>query len=206
MNTRDKILGCALRLFNENGVAQVSLRTIAADMEISLGNLTYHFKKREEIIEALYFELVSKLDHVINAEAVVENPLESLFDMPSATISNFYEYRFLMLDFVYITRNHEVIRNHYQKLMEVREQQFEGMINGLIEAKLIREETIADEYKYLFKNLRIVSDFWLSAACIDKNSTISQIDIPEGSRLLRQMIFPYLTTEGRSVFFDRYTV
>ncbi len=200
IKTKDKILECALRLFNEKGVSQVSLRDIAADMEISLGNLTYHFKKREEIIEALYLELVSKLDNAYEKEMPVESPFELIFEIPDLTISCFYKYRFLILDFVYIIRNHVMIRNHYQKLLEVREQQFKRLINGLMDAKLIREEIIDNEYKYLFKNLRIISDFWLSATYIDKNNSIEKNDIQEGSQLLKQMIFPYLTEKGRSIF------
>lgn len=198
--TKDKILKCALGLFNEKGISQVSLRTIAAEMQISLGNLTYHFKKREEIIEALYLALVGKLDYAIKEEMLGENPFKLLFNIPDVTISCFYEYRFLMLDFVYITRNHSMIRKHYQKLMKVREQQFESILNGLIDAKLIREEIIDNEYKFLFKNLRIVSDFWLSATYIDRNSAIRKKDLLEGSRLLKQMLFPYLTVKGRTAF------
>ncbi|WMN12054.1 TetR/AcrR family transcriptional regulator [Marivirga salinae] len=204
--TKDKILKCALSLFNEKGVSQVSLRDISADMEISLGNLTYHFKKREEIIEALYLDLVSKLDHAFEKELLTENSFELLFEIPSVTLSCFYEYRFLMLDFVYINRNHDMIRNHYQKLMKVREHQFESLIQALINAKLIREEIIDNEYKYLFQNLRIVGDFWLSANYIDKNISVKQKDVIEGTQLLNQIIFPYLTAKGQSTFFKVYNL
>ncbi|MBK6265113.1 TetR family transcriptional regulator [Marivirga sp. S37H4] len=199
---KEEILQCALRLFNEMGVSQVSLRTISADLGISLGNLTYHFKKREEIIEALYLELVSKLDEAIGEKLDLKSQFELLFEIPNATISRFYEYRFLMLDFVFITRNHAMINNHYQKLLEEREKQFERLLNNLIGAKLIREEIMENEYKYLFKNLRIVGDFWLSATSIDKNGAIGKKDIPEGSRLLEYMIFPYLSDEGRSIYLE----
>lgn len=198
--TKDEILKSALRLFNEMGVSQVSLRTIAADMGISLGNLTYHFKKREEIIEALYLELVARLDAAVNKKLDVKSQFELLFQIPSVTISNFYEYRFLMLDFVYITRNHAMIRDHYQKLIVEREEQFGKLVNSLISAKLLREEVVADEYKFLFKNLRIVSDFWLSATSIDKKGELRKTDLQEGSRLLEFMIFPFLTIEGQSKF------
>lgn len=151
---------------------------------------------------ALYLDLVSKMDNVIKKDVVVENPLEMLFEMTGETISLFYEYRFLMLDFVYITRNHVMIRNHYQKLMGARQQQFEGLLTRLIDTKLIREEIIDNEYKYLFRKLRIVGDFWLAATYIDKNCATSKKDIPDGTRLLKQIIFPYLTAQGRTVFLE----
>ena len=52
-DTRSKILSTAQRLFNENGYRKVSLRMISDAMGISIGNLTYHFKKRDEILKAL---------------------------------------------------------------------------------------------------------------------------------------------------------
>ena len=107
-----------------------------------------------------------------------------------------------MLDFVYITRNHPMVRNHYQNLMQERELQFKSLLNDLVGNKLIREEIIDNEYKYLFKNLRTVSDFWLSAATIDKITPLKKKDIHEGSLLLKHMVFPYLTTKGRSKFFQ----
>ena len=60
--TKLKIIKQALLLFNNNGTANVSLRAIAKETGISIGNLQYHFKKREDIIEALYFQLVDKID------------------------------------------------------------------------------------------------------------------------------------------------
>ena len=58
--TKLKIIKQALHLFNNNGTSNVSLRAIAKETGISIGNLQYHFKKREDIIEALYFQLVDK--------------------------------------------------------------------------------------------------------------------------------------------------
>lgn len=198
--TKDEILKSALRLFNEMGVAQVSLRTIAGDMGISLGNLTYHFKKREEIIEALYLALVEKLDQMIGKELDAKSQFELLFRIPSVTISGFYEYRFLMLDFVFITRNHEMIKRHYQKLMTEREQQFASLVRTLVEAKFLRDEQITDEYRFLFQNLRVVSDFWLSANSIDKNGALSPADLENGTQTLEYMILPYLTQEGLQAY------
>ncbi len=52
--TRDKILEKALVLFNERGTAAVTTNHIASAMGISPGNLYYHFRNREEIIQNIF--------------------------------------------------------------------------------------------------------------------------------------------------------
>ena len=60
------ILDTAKALFNEKGYHNVTIRMIALKMNMSSGNLNYHFKKREDIFEALYFEMVSEFDERID--------------------------------------------------------------------------------------------------------------------------------------------
>ncbi|HED09125.1 MAG TPA: TetR/AcrR family transcriptional regulator, partial [Caldithrix abyssi] len=78
-DTREKILHTALTLFNRQGLPRVTLRAIAKEMGISQGNLNYHYKKRDEIIEALYFQLVARIDMEMEKSAGEESPLEQLF-------------------------------------------------------------------------------------------------------------------------------
>lgn len=51
--TRDRVLAAAKRLFTERGYNNVSMGDIAAELGMSKGNLTYHFKHKEDIVEAL---------------------------------------------------------------------------------------------------------------------------------------------------------
>lgn len=54
LKTRDRILEKALILFNEKGTAAVTTNHIASAMGISPGNLYYHFRNREEIIQNIF--------------------------------------------------------------------------------------------------------------------------------------------------------
>jgi len=51
---RDDILETATKLFNEKGCMNSSTRHIADELGISVGNLYYYFKNKEEIIIAIY--------------------------------------------------------------------------------------------------------------------------------------------------------
>lgn len=50
MQRKEQILTTAVRLFNDKGYANVSLREIAKEAGTTIGNLTYHFPKKEDLI------------------------------------------------------------------------------------------------------------------------------------------------------------
>ena len=54
MSTRETILLCARELFMERGYNNVSLRDVAYAAGIRVGNLTYHFPRKELLVEALF--------------------------------------------------------------------------------------------------------------------------------------------------------
>ncbi len=58
-NSRDKILEAAFRLLSKKGYANVSMRDIAAEAQVALGLLTYHFRTKENLFTALASKLVS---------------------------------------------------------------------------------------------------------------------------------------------------
>lgn len=197
--TKDIILENSLELFNSLGLSKVTLRTIANKMEISQGNLNYHFKKREDIIEALYFKLVQSIDSSMSSMEEFKNPFKSLISISQTMMNNFYEYRFFLLDFVQIMRENKKIKIHYSKLITEREQQFSMLFNLLIENDLIREEILPNEYKNLYKRLQLLSDFWISDAEIF-HSELTKKSISKYSVILMQSIFPYLTLKGQNEY------
>lgn len=58
-NRKQEIMTCARKLFEARGYNGVSMRDIASQLGISVGNLTYHFKKKEDLLEALLLDSTS---------------------------------------------------------------------------------------------------------------------------------------------------
>ena len=59
MKTKDKIIFAAIELFNAQGEQNVTTNHIAAHLGMSPGNLYYHFRNKEDIIQAI-FELYAR--------------------------------------------------------------------------------------------------------------------------------------------------
>lgn len=61
ISTRDLILDVALVLLNERGESNVTSVDLAHEMNISPGNLYYHFKGKEAVVEELYAQFHARL-------------------------------------------------------------------------------------------------------------------------------------------------
>lgn len=198
-NTKDVILKTALYLFNTHGLPKITLRSIAKEMGISQGNLNYHFKKREDIIETLYFQLVKNIDYSFSNTRNLENVLELLFNISTTIMYNFYDYRFFMLDFVQIMRENDTIKTHYLLLTTQREQEFAQLFELLVKEGTLRNEILPNEYSNLYKRFQILGDFWISSA-ETKKQPLTKNSIPIYSELINQTIFPYLTSNGQKKY------
>lgn len=196
--TKTKILSEALLLFNEHGLKNVSLRTISDALGMSVGNLQYHFKKREFIVEGLYFQMVKVIDEDMPKSLTVTN-LTTCYALNQHIAHTFFEYRFFFLDFATIMRDHVRIKAHYQQLSEQREVQFLAIMQALVDTRLVREPILPNEYKTLYRQIEIVSNFWLSSTAI-KVTALNDGLIADYAEIITRCLFPYLTDKGREAY------
>jgi AcrR family transcriptional regulator len=70
--TRELILRAALHLLVEEGYRSMTMRRVAAECGMKLGNLTYHFPTREDLVQALLDAVISAYEKEF--EQIVHNP------------------------------------------------------------------------------------------------------------------------------------
>ena len=68
--TRGVILGSALRLFRDAGYDGTTMRAIAAEAGVSLGNAYYYFSSKEHLIQGFYDRI--QVDHASAAAAALD--------------------------------------------------------------------------------------------------------------------------------------
>lgn len=198
MKTRDKILATALKLFNELGVSNVTLRQIAATMYISQGNLNYHFKHREDIIEALFIQLTDAFEQEKNELQPEKMDFQYLIDSTKRSMERLYNYRFLMLDLNQNIRKYPKIVERFKELENVRKQTTLLAFNMATQAGVMRAQAFDKEYEGLNERIRVFHDYWIASAEVYDETMDGVVD--KYHNLLVEMFFAYFSREAQREF------
>jgi AcrR family transcriptional regulator len=195
MTTKEIILDTARLLFNKQGVESITTRHIAKDIPMSHGNLCYHYPRKEDIIRALYENLVAELDQEIAFLYTGEPGLKMFIEVTGTTFRIQYKYKFFLQNMVSIMRRIDSIRQHFKNLYLKRKEQFRLIISYLIAKGLIRQEEIQGQYEKLIDQFYIIGDFWVSEAEILFEGTDEQ-KLTYYTQIAFGLIIPYFTPEG----------
>src|SRR6218665_2045558 len=103
VSTKDNIIDKAISLFNERGFSNVSMKDIADAAEISPGNLTYHFKRKEDLLLAIHKQMNKEQDAL--ATSINELPgCENIHALMVPLMDLNLKYRFFFADMLHIVR------------------------------------------------------------------------------------------------------
>ncbi len=122
MNTKHKILQASLQLFNEEGEQDITAVDIANELDMSPGNLYYHFKGKDPIIHQLYVDFENSFKSVLLAA----------MNEPLALEDNWVYFYVLfeeVADFRFFYRNQQSLIERYSDL----EPRFRALVHLKIE-------------------------------------------------------------------------
>lgn len=94
MKRRDHILLVSLDLFNREGETNLTAVDIANELEISPGNLYYHFKGKEEMVTELYEQFEAGIDTLLQDSRSAEDSLEEHWLYLYVMLEHIFNYRF----------------------------------------------------------------------------------------------------------------
>ncbi len=96
--TRERILETSLALFNDHGEPAISTNHIAGAMDISPGNLYYHFRNKDEIVLLLYQRFHAAMDRVLVVPERRPPDMEDMWLYVHLVYETIWQYRFLYRD------------------------------------------------------------------------------------------------------------
>lgn len=197
LSTKQKITQAAIRLFNENGMANVRLQQIAQEVGISPGNLAYHFRNKEAVVEAIIDELFEENQAILAAYRIYPNLID--FDNQLSRYFSFIEkYPFYFLDFLEIERYYPEIQAkrlaHIGKMISQIRRRFDfNQQRGVLV-----EEPKTGLYDDIAQTIWVLITFWLPQNLVRGKS--NNPDPSHFKEMVWNQLYPYFTAEGITEF------
>lgn len=204
MKTKDKILSKALELFNDKGYNNITTRHIAAELNISAGNLHYHFRHSEDIITILFSELTLKMDELLNQIKKRENKtLEDLYQFTYSTCEIFYSYRFIFINFIDILNQNPDIESKYEGINFSRKEEFQLIFSDLQKSDIFQKDLPYFIIEGLIEQIFIIADNWLT-----HNRLVLKLNPTEAIQhytlLQMNLFYPLLNKEQQKLYEQHY--
>ncbi|MEQ1511357.1 MAG: TetR/AcrR family transcriptional regulator [Lysobacteraceae bacterium] len=192
--TRQRILDTSLAMFNTQGEPNVTTNHIADELEISPGNLYYHFRNKDDIIEQLFARYEERMDNALAAPSGRLPELEDIWLQLHLVFECIWDYRFLYRDLVEILSRNRRMRLRFARILKRADERAHLVMRGLSQAGIMRGS--ADELNAAATNVLVLSTFWLnySAARGDRDE---QIAIRQGIIQVMMLLAPFLRDAER---------
>ncbi|MCZ6830788.1 MAG: TetR/AcrR family transcriptional regulator [Gammaproteobacteria bacterium] len=198
MKTRDRILHTSLLLFNEEGEPSTTTVDIANEMDISPGNLYYHFRGKDIIIAELFNQFEQGLGEILNAP--LEQPLnvEDNWFYLYVVFEEMYNYRFLYRNLSDLLRRYPELKTRFRRVLKLKR----AAILAVWET-LTREAVVSaadNEVEALVDNMVLLLNYWLNYDHLRHDSRAPALVIHQGVYQLMVMIAPYLGEQQREFY------
>jgi len=160
--TRQRILDCALAMFNAQGEPNVTTNHIADELEISPGNLYYHFRNKDDIIEQLFGRYEERIGEAMTVPEGRLPDLEDIWLQLHLVFECIWDYRFLYRDLVDILSRNRRLRMRFSRILKRATDNIASVIRGLARASILRASP--NEMDGLATNILVLATFWLNYA------------------------------------------
>lgn len=197
-STRDRILDAALELFNEQGTAAVSTNHIAAAIEISPGNLYYHFRNKEDIIASLFERLFAAWGETYQLPSDRAPELADFEALIAANYRLIWTYRFAYREMAVLLHNAPDLQARYQELRRQGYDGFAHLIEAFAAAGVLTRPKSDPEMHVLTELCWMISEQWPVNLELS-GRTFDAAGIQEGVALMRHVFRPYLPAERQGV-------
>jgi len=148
--TKKKILDASLSLFNAAGTINVVLQKIADKSEISIGNLTYHYKNKETIIVALFVMIDDDISDIFKKINLIPTE-EEIIEIEFKLIALQEKYRFMFLDSVQLINTSEPIAEKFRENMKHQIEVIEALMRIGAMTGMFKPEKYDGQYLKLSK-------------------------------------------------------
>lgn len=196
-DTQKLIVDTAIDLFNEYGTARISANRIADTCDLSRGHLYYHFKKKEEIIDAIYSRIAMEVKSN-RIDGLRKPTVHHMLEMFDRYLSLVWRYRFFYREMTALLATDARLCQRFSKDRQERTLVITNFFEGLIASDVLRGPSDAKTLDNLVKASWIVCDNWINYVSVDSTATYPNC-VTAGYEVVLDLFRPYLSPQTLSI-------
>lgn len=198
IKTRERIVHISLELFNQQGERSVSTNHIAAHMEISPGNLYYHFPNKQAIIAELFAAYETWVDSFLRLPKGRLPGVEDKRFYLLQLLDGMWRYRFLHRDLEHLLDADPALAARYRRFSQRCMIHGMAIYGGFVEAGILQMDKV--QIESLTLNAWIILTSWVRFLCTTtENSTrLSEEALRRGVYQVLMLELGYVTPQARN--------
>ena len=179
MNTKEKILQTAVKLFNQSDIKSVTTNHIAEQAGISPGNLYYHFRNKDQIISAIFDQMAAE-EQACCTEGIIKD-IPMLMDFFKNLLNLYWKYRFFRFELSFLLNQDKELKKKFIAYQDLQKKDTETCLNRFIEQGLIRKIS-QQQVRAFADNTALILNFWIpytktTSKTLTKQSVKNGIDV-----------------------------
>ena len=198
VKTRDRILATSLTLFNEEGEPNVTTVDIAHEMDISPGNLYYHFKGKEAIIDSLYASFDEEISAILQAPLEKSVSVQDSWFYLYVVFEQIYHYRFLYQNLTDILQRYDNISRRFRRLLELKRRTAQAVLDELVEHEVLALST--EDIEPLTEAITMTLTYWLTHRQLTEQNSSEVAMFHDGVFQIVHLITPFLTDDYQHIY------
>jgi Transcriptional regulator len=187
---KNKILNKALELFNTYGYESVKMRDISGALNISPGNLTYHYKKKDDIIYAIVQQQCR--DHQ-SRKYTEDMTFEELNDLLQANVEHQKKYFFYFNNITELPRKYPEIAKIQANIKREFYHLLKNVFQNSVRKGYMKPEPCAGAYDDLAFAIISIIVFWTQETFLQNDFVSTPKELLS---VVWNIIRPTLTAEG----------
>jgi len=198
--TAERILEVTLLLFNRFGEPNVSTTLISNELNISPGNLYYHYPAKDELINTLFDRFELSLNELLGAGDDVRN-IEDAWFFLHTLFELIWQYRFLYRDLNDLLSKNRRLETHFQAILKNKTRAVKALLDGICRNGALQIDS--REIEVTATSMVVVLTYWLSFEYVrDPRHALepsnAQTALLRGAQHVLNLMGPYLAPEQRA--------
>ncbi|BBP79981.1 TetR family transcriptional regulator [Pseudomonas gingeri NCPPB 3146 = LMG 5327] len=198
IKTSERIVQNSLDLFNQQGERSVSTNHIAAHMDISPGNLYYHFPNKQAIIAVLFAEYEALVDSFLRPPQGRVATIDDKRFYLKALLAAMWRYRFLHRDLEHLLESDAELAARYRRFSQRCLIQGQAIYGGFVEAGILAMDAVQTESLTL--NAWIILTSWVRFLSTTRENAnhLSEESIKRGVYQVLVLESGFVTAQARA--------